>query len=75
MQARYHIAAVTKPLTSVSKVCDQGHQVIFQADSGWVLNLRTGQSTWFPREQGVYMLHTWVWAGTEQEPGFTRPGR
>ena len=75
LQARYQIAAVTKPLTSVSKICDQGHQVIFQADGGWVLNLRSGQSTWFPREQGVYMLHTWVWAGAEQEPGFTRPGR
>ena len=28
---------------------------------GWIINRHeTGRYTWFPREHGVYVLHSWV---------------
>ena len=27
---------------------------------GWIINHETGRYTWFPREHGVYVLHSWV---------------
>ena len=58
---RYQVGAVTKPLTAVSKITDQGNAVLFEKDGGWICNLESGKSTWFPRERGVYVLRTWVW--------------
>ena len=58
---RYQVGAVTKPLTAVSKITDQGNAVVFQQDGGYIYNLESGRCTWFPRERGVYVLRTWVW--------------
>ena len=37
----FQIAAVTRPLMSVGKICDEGHEVVFRADMA-VVNDSTG---------------------------------
>ena len=59
-RARYQITAVTPPLNSISRVCDQGNNVLFTKTGGWIINHETGRYTCFPREHGVYVLHSWV---------------
>ena len=53
----YQITDVTRPLNSVSGVCDQGNNVLFTQTGGWIINHATGR---FPREHGVYVLHSWI---------------
>ena len=50
----------TRPLNSISRVCDQGNNVLFTKTGGWIINHETVRYTWFPREHGVYVLHSWV---------------
>ena len=59
-RARYQITDVTRPLNSISRVCDQGNNVLFTKTGGWIINHESGRYTWFPREHGVYVLHSWV---------------
>ena len=57
---KYQIADVTKPLCSVGKICDNSNVVIFTDSGGLIMNKATGVATPFTRENGVYMLRTWV---------------
>ena len=59
-RARYHTTDVTRPLNSVSRVCDPGNTVLFTQTVGWISNNETGRYTWFPREHGVSALHSWI---------------
>ena len=59
-RARYQITNVTRPLNSISRVCDQGNNVLFTKTGGWIINHETGRYTWFPREHEMYVLHSWV---------------
>ena len=43
-RARYQITDVSRPLNSVSRVCDQGNNVLFTQTGGWIINHETG---WF----------------------------
>lgn len=61
----YQVASVTKPLNSVSKICDKGNIVVFTSDGGFVQNSWTGQRTCFAREHGVYVMHSWVEVGSK----------
>ena len=71
---KYQIAEVSRPLTSVSEICDaggpRGQQVVFGKNGGVIINVATGQETPFRRENGVYTLQMWV----KPQPGFTRRG-
>ena len=49
LRARHQITHVTRPLNSVSRVCDQGNNVLFTHTEGWIINHETGRYTWFPR--------------------------
>ena len=59
-RARHQITDVTRPLNSVSRACDQGNNVLFTQTRGWIINHETDRKTWFPREDGVYVLHSWI---------------
>ena len=39
-------------------VTDQGNNVLFSQTGGRTINHETGRYTWFPREHGVYVLHS-----------------
>jgi len=72
--AKYQMAEVTRPLNSVSEICDGGGEygqyVIFGKYGGAIMNLETGMATHFEREDGVYCLDLWV----KPRPGFQRQG-
>ena len=59
-RARYQITNVTRLLNSVSRVCDQGNNVLFKQTGGWIINHETRRKTWFPQEHGVEVLHSWI---------------
>ena len=75
--ATFQVAEVTRALCSISRVCDQGNQVIFEKNGGWIV-APDGTSTAFKRENNVYALDLHVLdPGTEEHPGqsgFTRQG-
>ena len=49
-RARYQITDVIRLLNSVSRICDQGNNVLVTQTGGWIINHETGRYTWFPRE-------------------------
>jgi hypothetical protein len=77
---KYQQADVSRPLNSVSEICDgageDGQLVLFSKYGGMILNLETWQRTSFERKGGLYTMGMWVKphdAGTAS--GFTRPGQ
>ena len=66
----FQIADVSKPLVSVSAICERGNRVIFRQNGGLVQNLRTGGVIPFERRNGIYVLSLWMEEGSDQ--GFTR---
>ena len=78
-QVKYQIADVSRPLNSVSEICDaggpQGQHVIFGRWGGAIINLDTGRQVPFPREDGIYNLEFWVKPrGKEEASVFPRQG-
>ena len=71
-ELKYQIADVSRPLNSVSEICDAGEQgqvVVLGRAGGMIINLANGNQTPFQREDGVYCLDVWV-----KPKGFTRQG-
>ena len=71
MLAKFQVAEVTRPLFSVGKICDQGSQVIFKADGGYIID-QAGRTTSFRRENGIYVLDFYAQEGRSSR-GFPRP--
>ena len=67
------IADVSRPLNSISEICDaggpSGQVVVFGRNGDATLKLQTGQQTPFQREDGVYVVEVWV-----KPKGFPRQG-
>ena len=61
MTMSFQVVDVSKSLLSVSKVCEQGHQVVFNASGGSILlNGDPKQAIPLRLSGGVYELDTWV---------------
>ena len=58
--ATFQVADLSRPLLSVSMVCEMGSSVIFGANGGYILNLATGDSTQFVKKDGIYVFDMWV---------------
>ena len=59
----YQVADVVKPLTSVSNICDAANglnTVTFASQGGWIYHAEDDRYTTFKRENGVYVLRTWI---------------
>ena len=69
----FQVAEVTKPLVSVSALCEKGNRVIFGKAGGVVQNLRTGRETPFYKRNGIYVLSMWLLDEDEQAQPFHRP--
>ena len=67
----FQIADVSKPLVSVSAICERGNRVIFGSRGGVVQNLRTGGFIPFERRNGINVLYLWLEEG--DDAGFSRP--
>ena len=66
----FQIAAVTRPLMSVGKICDEGHKVVFRSDMAVVKGPNGSEICRFTRSQGgLYLAKTKLRAPT----GFSRP--
>jgi len=66
----FQIAAVTRPLMSVGKICDEGHEVIFRADMAVVNDSSGSEICRFTRSHGgLYLAKMKLRAPT----GFSRP--
>ena len=51
------------PLMSVSRICDAGHRVVFEANSGYIQSVATGEKVQFRRDNIVHCLGVSVPAG------------
>ena len=58
--ATFQIAEVSRPLMSVGRLCEMGNRVLFGANGGVIMNLRTGEMTPFQKEDGVYVFEMWI---------------
>jgi hypothetical protein len=65
-QATFQVAEVTRPLCSVTKICDRGNKVVFEKDGGYIYNYATGVQTRFGRQNNVYVMEMYV----EEPSGF-----
>ena len=76
--ARYQSADVTRPLNSITEICDAGGEdgqyVIFSKYGGAVINLDHGRQTPFDREDDIYCMDLWVKPKQKATSGFPRPG-
>jgi len=77
---RYQSADVSRPLNSVSEICDaggdDGQYVVFSKNGGVIMNLETGRRTPFSRVDGIYELGLWVKPPPSEEASvFPRPGK
>ena len=69
----FQVAEVTKPLVSVSALCEKGNRVIFGKAGGIVQNLQTGRETPFYKRNGIYVLSMWLLDEDEKTQPFHRP--
>ena len=74
-QATFQVAEVTRPLCSVSKICDKGNRVVFELGGRYVENIVTGMKTKFMRQNNVYVMEMYVQDhGMEETSDFARQG-
>ena len=52
----FQIADVSKPLVSVSSICERGNRVLFGKSGGVVINMKTGKEIPFYRRNNIYVL-------------------
>ena len=52
-QATFQVAEVTRPLCSVSKMCDKGKRVVFELGRDYVEHIKSGTRTRFTRQNNV----------------------
>ena len=73
--AVFQVADVSRPLMSVSKVCEAGNRVLFGKGGGYIMNIETGASTPFYMVDGVYVFSMWIPPLSEPSlgQGFPRP--
>ena len=59
----FQVADVSRPLVSVSAICDMGNRVMFRKAGGVVRNVATGKETPVYRKNGIYVLTIWLDGG------------
>ena len=55
LRSRFQAARVTRPLHSVSKICDEGHEVRFKKESATVLDEKGKVIAVYTRKGGLYV--------------------
>ena len=65
----FQIADVSRPLVSVSAICEMGNRVIFGRSGGVVQSLTTGIETPFYKRNGIYILSMWLKDGESDFTG------
>ena len=60
LATKYQIAEVTRPLNSISEICDNNSRVVFARGGGFIFNVVTGAVTPFARRGKLYELDHWI---------------
>ena len=69
----FQAAGVSKGLLSVDKMNECGHVVVFDGDSSFIANKKTGEVNQLRRQDGNFMLDLWIPPPEVAEAlGFTR---
>ena len=68
----FQVAAVTRPLWSVSKICDAGYRALFTKKDAKVLGENGKTVCVFEREGGLYVARMKL--RNPKHPGFARQG-
>ena len=71
----YQIAKVSRPLNSVSEICDAGNRIVFGRNGGVIYHIESGKETYFTMSNGIYILDCLVKPMDRSNPDFTRLGR
>ena len=71
VNSTFQLAEVTRPLCSVSQICDRGNEVHFDQHGGYIIS-ESGRRTHFRRENNVYVLQLHADAGPMSSQGFPR---
>ena len=69
VQSTFQVAEVSRPLMSVSKICDQGYACLFTKDGAQILDQDRRTVCQFGRSNGLYVANMKL---KSPEP-FTRP--
>ena len=56
----FQVAAVNKPLVSVSKLIDDGWRVVFDEEASYIKHKRTGKIINIGRGRGVFVVDAFV---------------
>ena len=56
----FQVAAINKPLVSVSKLVDDGWRVVFDGDASYIKHKKTGNIINIRRERGVFVVDAYV---------------
>ena len=73
----FQVAAVNKPLVSVSKLIDDGWRVVFDEEASYIKHKKTGNTINIRRERGVFVVDAFVDPANPKQKAkgqvFTRP--
>ena len=70
VELMFQVAAINKPLVSVSKLTEQGYRVVFD-DESYIYHKKSKQVIKMRKERGVYVVDAYV--PKKADSGFTRP--
>ena len=51
---------MSKPLLSVRRLVESGHNVYFDHEGGRITNEKTGEQIWLHEVNGMYHLKLWI---------------
>ena len=70
MEIMFQLAAINKPLVSVSKLIGDGYKVVFDESNSYILHKQTKKIIRMRLEKGVFVIDCYVKKPAE---GFSRP--
>ena len=65
-EIRFQLAAINKPLVSVSKLIENGYRVSFVHDNSYTLHKKNNDNIKMRKERGVFVVDAWVPSKAEQ---------
>ena len=67
MEILFQLAAIHKPLVSVSKLNESGYKVVFDEDDSYIMHKKTRKIVRMRKERGVFMIDAFVPKNPEKD--------
>ena len=68
----FQLAAINKPLVSVSKLIDDGWRVVFDDEASYLIHKKTKRTIQLQRERGVFTIDAFVDPADSADAPFSR---